>query len=383
MKTRTFVDQTTADVKAGSGGNGSASFRRESHVPEGGPDGGDGGHGGDVVVVADENSDSLIRVFFEPRLWAENGVNGAGQQMHGRRGADLHVKVPCGTEMYNADTGVFLGEVLANGDELTIATAGHGGWGNVHFKSSVNQAPEKFNPGLEGEAFRCRFEMKIIAEAGLVGFPNAGKSSLLAALSDAHPKIASYPFTTIHPSVGTITYPDYSTLRMADVPGIIEGASEGVGLGLTFLKHLSRAKMLVYMIDMAGTDNRKPWEDYAILHGEVANYDEELAQRVFIVVANKMDDPQAAENLPEFIRETGVQPIELSIIDEEHPGLQKVKDTLFDLLKPTPPGRFGRGVNTPINEEDCVKEDYDHEIITEERFKMATFLVVENRKKKK
>ncbi len=381
MKKRAFVDQTTADVKAGRGGDGSASFRREAHVAEGGPDGGDGGNGGNVVVVADENADSLLRIFFEPKLWAENGINGSGQQMHGRNGADLRVPVPCGTEVYDVETDALLGEVLAHGDELIIAKGGNGGWGNIHFKTSVNQTPEKFNPGLEGEAFKCRFEMKTIADAGLLGFPNAGKSSLLAALSDAKPKIASYPFTTLHPSVGTITYPDYSTLRMADVPGIIEGASQGIGLGLTFLKHLSRARMLVYVIDMAGTDNREPWQDYLTLQAEVSAYDEELAARPSLVLANKMDEPSASDNLATFIQETGVEPIALSIIDEEDNGLAQVKQRLFEILKPTPPGKFGKGINSPKVESPV--GEIDHTIVTEERFKMATFLVVEQRKKKK
>ena len=365
MKTRTFVDSATAEVRAGRGGDGSGSFRRESHVPEGGPDGGDGGRGGNVVVRASTHADSLLRVFYEPRLFAENGVNGTGQKMHGRNGEDLIVDVPCGTEVYNMDTGAFLGEVLEHGDEMVIARGGRGGWGNVHFKSSVNQAPEKFIPGDEGEAFMARFELKTIADAGLVGFPNAGKSSLLAAMSAARPKIANYPFTTLHPIVGTVVYEDYATLRVADIPGIIEGAADGVGLGLTFLRHISRSKMLVYVLDMADTENL-PENAYRILRAEVENYDPELAERPALVIANKMDEEAAQEHYDTFVAETGITPIKLSLIEEGMPGLEAVKQALRDELKPTAKGQ------SVIS--DKPRQPVDHSEVSAERFRMATFL---------
>lgn len=365
MKTRTFVDSATAEVRAGRGGDGSGSFRRESHVPEGGPDGGDGGRGGNVVVRASTHADSLLRVFYEPRLFAENGVNGTGQKMHGRNGEDLIVDVPCGTEVYNMDTGAFLGEVLEHGDEMVIARGGRGGWGNVHFKSSVNQAPEKFIPGDEGESFMARFELKTIADAGLVGFPNAGKSSLLAAMSAARPKIANYPFTTLHPIVGTVVYEDYATLRVADIPGIIEGAADGVGLGLTFLRHISRSKMLVYVLDMADTENL-PENAYRILRAEVENYDPELAERPALVIANKMDEEAAQEHYDTFVAETGITPIKLSLIEEGMPGLEAVKQALRDELKPTAKGQ------SVIS--DKPRQPVDHSEVSAERFRMATFL---------
>ncbi len=369
MKTRAFVDNVIAEVRAGRGGDGSGSFRRESHVPEGGPDGGDGGHGGNVILRASTHAGSLERVFFEPRLFAENGVNGSGQKMHGRNGADLVVDVPCGTEAYDADTGAFLGEVLTHDETLVVAKGGRGGWGNVHFKSSVNQAPEKFIPGTEGEAFRMRLELKTIADAGLVGFPNAGKSSLLSALSDAKPKIAAYPFTTLHPIVGTVVYPDFATLCVADIPGIIEGAANGVGLGLTFLRHLARSRMLVYVLDMSDTEN-PPERAYRILREEVEQYDAELAARPTLVIANKMDEDNAAEQLETFIRETGVTPIELSLVDDTHPGLDAVRKALRDALGATPKGRFGKH----LHHDDAPKAPVDHTEVSAERFKMATFL---------
>ncbi len=365
MKTRTFIDSATAEVRAGRGGDGSGSFRRESHVPEGGPDGGDGGRGGNVVMRASTHADSLLRVFYEPRLFAENGVHGTGQKMHGRNGEDLIVDVPCGTEVYNADTGAWLGEVLEHGQELILARGGRGGWGNVHFKSSVNQAPEKFIPGDEGESFRARFELKTIAEAGLVGFPNAGKSSLLSALSSAKPKIANYPFTTLHPIVGTIVYEDYATLRMADIPGIIEGAADGVGLGLTFLRHISRSKMLVYVLDMADTEN-PPERAYAVLKAEIESYDPELAERPSLVIANKMDEPAAQEHLATFIAETGIQPICLSLIEEGQPGLQDVRAALRKELNPTAKGSAQKAEKSA--------EPIDHTEVSAERFRKATFL---------
>jgi GTP-binding protein len=352
-------------VRAGRGGDGSGSFRRESHVPEGGPDGGDGGRGGNVIVRASTHADSLLRVFYEPRLFAENGVNGTGQKMHGRNGEDLIVDVPCGTEVYNVDTGAFLGEVLEHGEEMVIARGGRGGWGNVHFKSSVNQAPEKFIPGDEGESFMARFELKTIADAGLVGFPNAGKSSLLAAMSAARPKIANYPFTTLHPIVGTVVYGDYATLRVADIPGIIEGAADGVGLGLTFLRHISRSKMLVYVLDMADTENL-PENAYRILRAEVENYDPELAARPALVIANKMDEEAAQEHYDTFVAETGITPIKLSLIEDGTPGLDAVKQALRDELKPTAKGQ------AVIS--DKPRQPVDHTEVSAERFRMATFL---------
>lgn len=382
MKTRTFIDQVTIDVKAGRGGDGSGSFRREAHVPEGGPDGGDGGRGGHVILRADSNTDSLVQIFFSNRLFAENGVSGSGQKMHGRNGEDLLVRVPCGTEVYNVETETFIGEVLTDGEECIIAKAGNGGWGNVHFKSSVNQAPERFNPGQEGEAFRARLELKTIADVGLVGFPNAGKSSFLSRVSDARPKIASYPFTTIHPIVGTVTYSDFSRLRVADVPGIIEGAASGVGLGITFLKHIARSRLLLFVIDMAGTDNRQPWEDYKTLLAEIEQYDAALLSNPSLVIANKMDQDEALENLPRFVQETGVNPIQVSMIDETHPGIEAVKDALHVQLKPVPLGTFGTSKRNSEKPSIILNDDFDDfDVITPERLAMATFLDLGSKKK--
>lgn len=332
MKAKTFIDQVEVLVRSGKGGDGSMSFRREALVAFGGPDGGDGGRGGDVVFKASEHVNSLLSLYYDPKCFAQDGAPGQGQKMYGKRGKDLIVPVPQGTEVYDAESGLLIADITEPGQAVVVAKGGAGGYGNVHFKSSVNQAPTEHTPGGESEERRLRLELKTIADAGLLGFPNAGKSSLLSALSSATPKIASYPFTTLNPIVGTIVYDDWAKIRMADVPGIIEGAARGVGLGLAFLRHLERSRVLVYVIDMAGTDNREPWRDYEVLKKEIDEYSAELAERPFLVVANKMDEVAAHENLPRFVRETGVTPIELSCTARE--GLDAFKAALRDLVRP-------------------------------------------------
>ena len=312
MKAKMFIDQVEVIVRSGKGGDGSTSFRREALVEFGGPDGGDGGRGGDVVFKASEHVNSLLSLYYDPKCFAQDGAPGQGQKMFGKRGKDLIVPVPLGTEVYESDTGLLVADLTEPGQTAIVAKGGAGGYGNVHFKSAVNQAPTEHTPGGEAEERRLRLELKTIADAGLLGFPNAGKSSLITALSSARPKIASYPFTTLNPVVGTVIYDDYAKVRVADVPGIIEGAATGVGLGLAFLRHLERARALVYVIDMAGTDNREPWRDYEVLKKEIENYSVELASRPVLVVANKMDQEAAQENLPKFIAETGVEPICIS-----------------------------------------------------------------------
>ncbi|MDD4623271.1 MAG: GTPase ObgE [Kiritimatiellae bacterium] len=373
MKTRTFVDHVSVHVRAGKGGDGICSFRREACVPEGGPDGGDGGRGGNVVFRGSRDTDSLIALFFAPRLFAEDGVDGRGQQMYGRRGKDIVVVVPCGTEVFDAETGRQIADIVDHGQEAVIAAGGKGGLGNVHFKTSTHQVPTEHTPGEPGEEFRLRLELKTIADAGLLGFPNAGKSSLLACVSAARPKIASYPFTTLHPIVGTIQYPDFAQLRVADVPGIIEGASSGVGLGTAFLKHVARSKLLVYMIDMAGTDNREPWQDYIKLRREVERHDPALLERPSLVLANKMDEETAPENLKRFVKECGLKPLEISALDPDHPGVAEFKRRLREILRPLPKGSWGR--QRPKHSAKAEPAaGADGEIIPEAALKAAPFL---------
>ena len=332
MKAKTFIDQVEVLVRSGKGGDGAMSMRREALVEFGGPDGGDGGRGGDVVFKASEHINSLLSLYYDPKCFAQDGGPGQSQKMFGKRGKDLVVPVPLGTEVYEIDTGLLIADITELGQSVVVAKGGAGGFGNVHFKSSVNQAPTEHTPGGEAEEKRLRLELKTIADAGLLGFPNAGKSSLLSALSSATPKIASYPFTTLNPVVGTIIYDDYAKIRMADVPGIIEGAARGVGLGLAFLKHLERSRVLVYVVDMAGTDNREPWTDYKVLRKEIEDYSPDLAERPMLVVANKMDTEAARENLPRFVEETGVEPLAVSCAARE--GLEAFKDALRRLVNP-------------------------------------------------
>ena len=335
MKARTFVDSTVLHAVAGKGGDGSHSFRHEKFVPFGGPDGGDGGRGGHVVLVGDEDTDSLVGVFYEPDRRAPDGGQGLGRYRHGANGADVEIRVPLGTVVSDAETGRELGEVLEHGQRLVVARGGDGGAGNVHFKSSTHQAPEEWKPGKPGEDVRLRLDLKSLADAGLVGFPSAGKSSILRAITRARPKVAAYPFTTLHPILGTVMLPEtFSSFRVADIPGIIEGAHEGAGLGFEFMRHIERAKALVLVVDMAAVDGRDPAEDYRTLLRELEARDPALLERPRLVVAAKMDLPGAKERLREFRKETGTAPIEVSV--EDRTGLDRLVARLVRIVRPQP-----------------------------------------------
>ncbi len=347
MKSRQFVDTAVLNARAGKGGDGSASFRREKFVPKGGPDGGDGGRGGHVVLIGSEDVDSLVPIFFEPQRQAENGGAGIGRGMHGKNGRDVVIPVPLGTVVKDADTDEPLGEITCHGETLVVAKGGRGGLGNVHWKRSDHQAPREFTPGDVGETHTLRLDLRTLADAGLVGFPSAGKSSLLAAISGARPKIAAYPFTTLHPIIGTVVIPDtFARFRVADIPGIIENAHLGVGLGFDFLRHIERAKVLVFVIDMAAVDGRNPVEDYQTLLHELEMRDPDLLKRDRIVVATKMDLPDAAEHLTAFKRETGVRPIETSTT--ENRGFDKLVTRLTRMIKPVPHSAGRSGTAAPI-----------------------------------
>ena len=377
MKAKTFIDQVVVLVRSGKGGDGSMSFRREALVEFGGPDGGDGGRGGDVVFRASEHINSLLSLYYEPKCIAQDGGPGQGQKMFGKRGKDLIVDVPLGTEVYDEATGLLVADITESGQRVVVARGGEGGFGNVHFKSSVNQAPTEHTPGGESEERRLRLELKTIADAGFLGFPNAGKSSLLSVLSSATPKIASYPFTTLNPIVGTLVYDDWAKVTLADVPGIIEGAAKGVGLGLAFLKHLERSKVLVYVIDMSGIDGREPWRDYEVLRKEIEEYSAELAARPSIVVGNKMDVEEARGNYDRFVKETGIKPIAISC--EAREGLEEFKAAVRDTVKPK--SKFH---HTHADQEMNLSEmpDTTGDEIPAEALKFATFLKLEKPKAK-
>lgn len=310
-----FVDRVKVFAQAGNGGRGSVSFRREKFVPKGGPDGGDGGRGGNVILQAERHVDNLVNLFYEPLIKAKNGGHGMGKKMSGRSGADKIVKVPVGTVVWleekeerptsNVERPTSNSEQLAipvtdlarDGQEFVLCRGGAGGKGNVHFKSSRNRAPRQYTEGEEGEQGHFLLELRTIADAGLVGYPNAGKSTLLRKISAARPKVAAYPFTTLHPIVGVIEFPGYRRATVADIPGLIEGAHRGLGLGHEFLRHITRCRVLVFVVDTAGSEGRNPVEDLQNLRREIDLYDPTLSSRAWFVVANKMDLPGAKENL--------------------------------------------------------------------------------------
>jgi GTPase len=310
-----FVDRVKAFAQAGKGGRGSVSFRREKFVPKGGPDGGDGGRGGNVILRADRHVDNLANLFYEPIIKAKNGGHGMGKKMAGRAGANKIVKVPVGTIAFSTEgdqrstfnaqpstpnaeqSEIPIVDLIRDGQEFVLCRGGAGGKGNVHFKSSRNRAPRQYTEGEEGEQGYFLFELRTIADAGLVGYPNAGKSTLLRKISAARPKVAAYPFTTLHPIVGVMELPGYRRATIADIPGLIDGAHRGVGLGYEFLRHITRCPILVFVIDVAGSEGRNPVEDLQNLRREVDLYDPALSSRQWLVVANKMDLPDAERNL--------------------------------------------------------------------------------------
>ena len=331
MKTPSFIDSVVLYVSGGDGGAGCVSFRREKNVPKGGPDGGDGGNGGRVILKADIDQSSLLPIFYAPHRKAPSGKHGQGKRIHGRSGSDLVIAVPCGTEVYDKESGVLIEDIVDNGSELVIAEGGKGGKGNWHWKSSTHQAPTEHTEGEPGKEIDLKLELKLVSDAGLVGFPNAGKSSLLTRISDAHPKIGRYPFTTLNPVIGTLMFNDYTRLKIADIPGLISGANEGVGLGHAFLRHVERARYLVFGVDMSGSDEREPFTDFLELKKELELHRPGLAQRPSLCVANKMDLPEAAQNLGTFERETGVKPICVSAT--EGSGIDELQDALHVLEK--------------------------------------------------
>ena len=339
MKSRAFIDTATLYAQAGNGGNGCVSFRREKFIPKGGPDGGDGARGGHVILVADKNVSSLIGIFYAPHQRAEHGGPGKGKQLHGRNGKDNYVKIPCGTEIVDAETGETLADIVDDGEELLLASGGKGGRGNCHWKTSTHQAPHEHTDGTEGQQRTVRLQLKIVADVGLVGFPNAGKSSILGKISDAHPKVGAYPFTTLNPIIGTLEFEDYSKLTVADIPGLIEGAHDGVGLGHAFLRHIERAAALVYVLDMAGVDGRTPHDDYENLREELEYHDPELMNKPSVVVANKMDLPEAESNRDEFFKKTGIETIAVSAVTGD--GLTDLRNAIHSIGLATGKGHVG------------------------------------------
>jgi len=386
-----FIDEIKIYARAGHGGKGCVAFSREKYVPKGGPSGGNGGRGGDVILEASHDLNNLIAQYYVPKLVAEDGEFGMGKGMDGHAGKDLVIKVPCGTlvwklpsaevpaesededddaedappklqvstgkrplirhsnagaameidlskedlsesEASDKTKGELVADLTTNGQRFTLCKGGRGGLGNRNFATSVRQAPRFAQPGEAGGEGEYLFELRIVAEVGLVGYPNAGKSTLLTAISKARPKIAPYPFTTLHPQIGIVEYPDWHRLTVCDVPGLIEGAHNNVGLGHSFLRHIQRCKILVILLDMAGTDAREPWDDYKNLLKELELYDPALLEKPRMVVANKMDEAVAEENLKKFkkkVKKTPVLPISAGF-DQ---GVDKFKEMIREAVE--------------------------------------------------
>jgi len=298
-----FVDEVTIRLKAGAGGNGAIAFRREKFVPKGGPSGGDGGDGASIVLVVDEGLSTLLDFRYKSQFDAPAGANGANKDMYGRAGEDIVLRVPPGTQVFDANTGALIGDLRTHGERKVVAQGGKGGRGNMHFATPTDRAPRRSEPGTPGEERTVRLELKLLADVGLLGFPNVGKSSLIARISAARPKIADYPFTTLVPNLGTVGLSGERTFVVADIPGLIEGAHAGAGLGDRFLRHLDRTRLLVHLLDAsAPADDRAPLRDYEAMNRELALYDPELAARPQIVVLNKIDIPEVRRRVSQLSR---------------------------------------------------------------------------------
>lgn len=295
-----FIDRVKIKVKAGDGGNGVTAFRREKFVPRGGPSGGDGGVGGSVWMEADEGINTLLHLRYNPEHKAERGRHGEGSNRYGKDGGDITIRIPVGTQVFDAETNELKFDFTEAGQRFMIAKGGKGGWGNAHFATPTRRAPKFHYQGRPGEEKELQLELKLIADVGLAGFPNAGKSTLISVISAAKPKIADYPFTTLEPNLGVVDMGDFKTFVVADIPGLIEGASEGAGLGDRFLRHVERTKLILHLVDVSSLSGRDPVEDYDIINRELANYSKDLATRPQIVVATKidaLDEPERLEKL--------------------------------------------------------------------------------------
>ena len=330
-----FIDRVKIYVQAGTGGNGTVAFRREAHVPKGGPSGGDGGRGGSVIFVATNSLSTLLDLRYYREYKAQNGEKGHAKKMHGADADDLVIRVPVGTCVYDDDTGNIIADLTKDDQRAVIAKGGRGGRGNARFASSRNPAPKICENGEPGEKFNLRVELKLLADVGLVGFPSVGKSTLLSVVSKARPQIADYHFTTIVPNLGVVQVKDGRSFVMADLPGLIEGASQGKGLGHQFLRHIERCRVIVHIIDMSGSEGRDPYEEYVTINKELGEYEYRLLERPQIIVANKMDGDEAEENLKKFKEKLGDQNV-FPIIAPIHEGIDAVLYAVADALETAP-----------------------------------------------
>lgn len=332
-----FVDKAAITVVAGNGGAGAVAFHREKFIAAGGPDGGDGGRGGSIVVVADPNMSTLMDFRYKRQYTAANGVDGQGKMKAGKNGEDLVLRLPVGTVVKDAASGGVIHD-LSDGKPFILAKGGRGGWGNKHFATPTRQAPRFARPGGPGQRRDVILELKLLADVGLAGFPNVGKSTLLAAMSKARPKIADYHFTTLYPNLGVVYGGEGASFVMADIPGLIEGAGEGAGLGFEFLRHIERCRLIVHVVDASGSEGRDPLEDFETINAELARYDERLASRPQIVAANKCDileDREAVDKLRRRAEESGYKFFEISAA--AHTGLSELNNAIIQTLAELPP----------------------------------------------
>ena len=352
-----FVDKATIKVKAGNGGNGAVAFHREKFVAAGGPDGGDGGRGGNVILAVDTNMSTLMDFRYKRKYSAENGGDGAGKKCFGKDGQDLIIKVPQGTVVRDKESGAIIWD-MSKGSPFVLAKGGSGGWGNKHFATPTRQTPRFAKAGLPGEAKEVVLELKLLADVGLVGFPNVGKSTLLSVVSKAHPKIANYHFTTLYPNLGVVFVDEGVSFVMADIPGIIEGAAEGAGLGHDFLRHIDRCRLILHVVDVSGSEGRDPIEDFEAINAELSQYSADLADRPMIVVANKIDiaeDDEKVQEFRDYIKAQGLELFEISAA--AHMGVKElVKHTAWKLAE-LPPVTVYEPDIVEIKEEPCKPED--------------------------
>ena len=338
-----FLDTAKIKVKAGNGGDGMVAFRREKYVPNGGPWGGDGGRGGNVIFIVDEGLRTLMDFRYNRHFKAQSGEKGMTKGMHGRGAEDLYVRVPQGTTVRDAETGKVITDLVENGQEYIVAHGGRGGRGNIRFATPKNPAPEISENGEPGQERELELELKVLADVGLVGFPSVGKSTLLSVITSAKPKIGAYHFTTIVPNLGMVRTPSGESFAVADLPGLIEGASQGVGLGTQFLRHIERTRVILHVIDMSASEGRDPYEDYVQINKELETYNLRLMERPQIIVANKMDMPESQENLKEFKKKLASNydefdelPKIFPISSLAHQGLDNLLEATADLLDKTP-----------------------------------------------
>ncbi len=332
-----LADIAKITIEAGNGGNGAVSFHREKYVAAGGPDGGDGGHGGNVVFVADKTLATLMDFRYKKKYKAENGTPGAAGKCNGKNGADIIVNVPCGTIIRNIGTDRIIADLKNDGDSFIAAKGGRGGWGNTHFATPTRQIPKFAKPGLKGEVKEIQLELKLIADVGLLGFPNVGKSTLLSVISAAKPKIANYHFTTLEPNLGVVKISPENSFVVADIPGLIEGASDGIGLGYDFLRHVERTRMLIHVVDVSGIEGRNPIDDFDKINEELAKHSSKLSEKLQVVAANKTDlgmYPELLEAFKEEMDKRGIKVFEISAVTNK--GVKELVNYTYNMLSKIP-----------------------------------------------